>query len=105
MKTDHEVRKLNWQLKQLQQQNSAQGETIYRLRCVIEELRALSSKSERGDLRRLERQVPELKAELAREQAMTKHQSDIIKALNEKVRALDESRDPELVESTSEGGA
>lgn len=88
MKADHEARELNWKMKQLREQNGAQGRSIYNLRCIIEELRSSSSKIERGELRRLERQVPELKAELELERAMSLHQSDVIKALQDKIRSL-----------------
>lgn len=103
MKADHEIRELSFRLKQLRAQNGAQGKSIYNLRCIIEELRSSSSKVERGDLRRLERLVPELKEELETEKAMTQHQHEVIKALNEKLRAATEFHQPaEPVTSDSE---
>lgn len=59
MSESHEVRELNWRIKQLGKANGLQGQTIYRLRAELAEARAASSKIARGELRRLERQLDE----------------------------------------------
>jgi septal ring factor EnvC (AmiA/AmiB activator) len=50
----HEIRRLNRVLKQVNKTMGRQGQTIYDLRCQVEELRAMISKENRGYYRRLE---------------------------------------------------
>jgi uncharacterized protein YaaN involved in tellurite resistance len=57
MTTSHDVRKLKHDLKVANKIMGKQGETIHRLRAELAEVRALHSKIERGDLRRLEREA------------------------------------------------
>jgi HPt (histidine-containing phosphotransfer) domain-containing protein len=57
----HEDRLDAWKLKQANQTMGKQGQTIHNLRAEKEELLSLISKNDRGDLRRLERLVPELR--------------------------------------------
>jgi septal ring factor EnvC (AmiA/AmiB activator) len=62
---DHEVREVRYRLKQANRTMGRQGETIHQLRGELAETRELNSKIERGQIRSLERQVAELKADLA----------------------------------------
>jgi len=67
--TDQE-RRLKYQLKRANVTMGQQGQTIHTLRAELAEVRALNSKIERGELRRLERQVED-----AREQLRQAHDS------------------------------
>lgn len=57
---DQQVRELKYRLKNTNKTVGKQGETIYRLRSELAEVRATHSKIDRGDLRRLERVNQEL---------------------------------------------
>jgi hypothetical protein len=52
---DHEIRRLNFHLKQARTQIGKQGDTIHHLRAEIAEVRLLNSRIERGELRAYER--------------------------------------------------
>jgi hypothetical protein len=61
MSDDHEVRELRFKLKQANRTMGKQGQTIHDLRAHNALIREESSKVARGDVRRLEREVEQLK--------------------------------------------
>lgn len=73
---DHELRLARFKLKQANRTMGRQGETIHQLRGELAEIRELNSKVERGQIRSLEREAANLKADLA-----------ALSAENEKLRA------------------
>lgn len=58
------VRELRYKIRQLSKTCGKQGQTIYRLRAELAEVRATHSKLDRGELRRLERVTQEQLAEI-----------------------------------------
>src|SRR5882757_5136250 len=76
-------RELKYRNKQLSKSCGKQGQTIYRLRAELAEVRTLNSKADRGELRRLER--------------VTQEQAETIAALEEKLIAETEAAREESV--------
>jgi chromosome segregation ATPase len=54
---DHEVRELRFRLKQANKVMGRQGDTIYQLRGQLAELREITGKLQRGDVRNTEREL------------------------------------------------
>lgn len=65
MSNDDQMRELRFRNRQLRKTCGKQGETIFRLRAELAEARSLTSKVDRGELRRLERIVQEQNDALA----------------------------------------
>lgn len=59
-----ELRHTKFRLRQAHKTIGKQGDTIHRLRADVAEVRELNSKLDRGELRRAERQVTDLEAEV-----------------------------------------
>lgn len=87
---NHELRHLKHQLKRVNKTMGTQGQTIHLLRAELAEVRTLHSKIERGDLRRLERQVPEL---VGHNQQLLSQVTELTERLREaEANAIDPSR-------------
>lgn len=82
----HEVRKLKRQIQQQNKTVGTQGDTIYRLRAELAEVRSLNSKIERGDLRRLERDAIK--------------NAEIVEELREQIKRLREKLDADKTAET-----
>jgi chromosome segregation ATPase len=87
-------RELRYRNAQLRRTCGTQGRTIHLLRAELAEVRELNSKVERGDLRRYERLVPELREEInsLRQQ---------VEQLEEKLEAKDDANDHMLTRSAA----
>lgn len=69
------ARELRYKTRQLRKTCGKQGQTIHNLRAELAEVRALNSKIERGELRRLER--------------VTQEQDELLSAKDEAIAALE----------------